>query len=350
MKFSRNPTSTPPNGPGPPDAPAPPGRRHRLRLTIAISVAAATVITLSAVFAGIASASTYRSGLPWASGVYQPNSTPASLATFGTWRGHPMDVATVWGNRATWNEVINPAFLFKRWQHAPEILALGMPMLPEKVPGVSIQACATGAYNSYWRQFGTNISAYGLGSSIIRLGWEFNGNWYIWQASNPATWVKCWQQIVTSARSTAPNLQWDWNVNRGVSAGLADPTQAYPGDAYVTTIGVDNYDQWPPANAAGGWNTQLNGPQGLMYWLNFAQAHGKKFAIPEWGNMTTGTDPGRDDPAFVNDMLGFFKAHAGSLAWEANFQGPNINNFTWLCVQNSHCKFLLSRGDDGSPY
>ena len=147
-------------------------------------------------------------------------------------------------------------------------MVFGVAMLPENVPGVSIQACASGAYNSYWRQFGTNISAYGLGKSIIRLGWEFNGNWYIWQASNPTAWAECWRQIVTSARSTAPGLQWDWNVNRGVSAGLADPTLAYPGDAYVNTVGVDSYDMWPPATTSANWNEQLNGTQGLNYWLD----------------------------------------------------------------------------------
>jgi hypothetical protein len=140
--------------------------------------------------------------------------------------------------------------------------------------------------------------------------------------------VQCWQHIVTSARATAPGLQWDWNVNRGPSAGLADPTLAYPGNAYVNTIGVDTYDIWPPATTSGGWNQQLNGTQGLMYWLSFAKANGKQFAVPEWGNIipgTTapGTNAGGDDPAYVNDMLGFFEAHSAALAWEANFQGPS---------------------------
>ena len=200
-----------------------------------------------------------------------------------------MDVATVWPSRATWNDVVNPAWLYQQWKGAPEKVAFGEAMLPENVPGVSLAACAAGSYNSYWRQFGTNISAYGLGNSIIRLGWEFNGNWYIWRASNPASWATCWQQIVTSARTTAPGLQWDWNVNRGVSAGLADPTLAYPGDAYVDTVGVDSYDMWPPATTSANWNQQLNGTQGLMYWLNFAKAHGKQFAVPEWGNVMPGT-------------------------------------------------------------
>ena len=331
MIFRRKPRSTATDLRAPPASRMRSGRARAMRAAaVATAGLAAAGLTLTAVFAWGASASTpsvkNRSGMPWASGVYLPNATPASVAAFGTWRGAPVDVATVWPNRNSWNDIVNPAWLYKGWRGAPEKVAFTEAMLPEGVRGVSIQACAAGSYNSHWRQFGTNISAYGLGNSIIRLGWEFNGNWYIWRASDPASWVKCWRQIVTSARATAPGLQWDWNVNRGVSAGLADPTQAYPGNAYVDTVGVDSYDMWPPATTSAGWNWQLNRTQGLMYWLNFAKAHGKKFAAPEWGNVmpgtvATGNHAGGDDLAYVNDMLGFFQAHAANLAWESTFQG-----------------------------
>jgi hypothetical protein len=303
-------------------------RISRARKTRAIAVAAGLAsvgLVLTTVFAFGASAQAH---VRWASGVYLPNATPASVDAFGAWRGTPVDVATVWPSRASWNDIVNPAWLYQRWQGSPVTVAFTEPMLPEGVAGVTIQACAAGSYNSYWRQFGTNISVYGLGNSIVRLGWEFNGNWYIWAATNPAAWVQCWQQIVTSARATAPGLQWDWNVNRGASAGLADPTLAYPGDAYVNSVGVDTYDMWPAATTASGWNSQLNGTQGLMYWLNFAKAHGKQFAVPEWGNILPGTtapgsNAGGDDPAYVNDMIGFFQAHSAILSWESNFQGPS---------------------------
>jgi len=311
---------------GPADAAAEPAigtsRKRRRGLIAAAAAIVAVIVALTWIFAEMASAANL-SGLPWQSGVYMAGATPATVSSYGTWRGDQVDVVTTWANRATWNDIVNPAFLYQRWQGAPQTMVFGVPMLPEQVSGVTIQACANGAYNSYWKQFGTNISSYGLGKSIIRLGWEFNGNWYAWTATDPVSWVKCWQQIVTSARSTAPNLQWDWNVNRGVSPGLADPTQAYPGNAYVDTIGIDSYDQWPPANATNGngWNTQLNGTQGLNYWLNFATAHGKKLAVCEWGNVATGGNPGGDDPAYVNDMYNFFKTNAANIAWESNFQG-----------------------------
>jgi hypothetical protein len=186
---------------------------------------------------------------------------------------------------------------------------------------VSIQACANGAYNAHWRQFGQVIRSYGLGSSIIRLGWEFNGKWYPWAATNPTAWAECWRQAVTSARSTAPRLRWDWNVNRGVSSALANPVLAYPGNHYVSMIGVDSYDQWPPVARPGGWQKQLDGKQGLSYWLAFAKAHGKKLSVPEWGSIRYGRSAGRDDPQYIRDMRAFFAANARHIAYEAIFQG-----------------------------
>jgi hypothetical protein len=302
-------------------------RRARRTLMVAAAVAVAVPVALAtsvSAFASPAAPAVTASGLPWASGVYLSGATPASVGAFGAWRGHPVDVVTAWGNRASWNDITDPAFLYRQWQGTAKTMAFGVAMLPEHVAGVSLQACAAGDYNAHWRQFGTDIAAYGLGRSVIRLGWEFNGNWYAWQAANPVTWAACWRQIVTSARTTAPNLQWDWNVNRGVSAGLADPTRAYPGNAYVTSIGVDSYDMWPGATSAANWQKQLNGPQGLNYWLAFAKAHGKKFAVPEWDNVTTGGSPGGDNTAYVNDMLGFFKANAPSIAYESVFQASTV--------------------------
>jgi hypothetical protein len=262
-----------------------------------------------------------RSGLPWASGAYPLHDTPTGAAAFAAWRGRPLDVVEAWSARATWADITDPAWLYQRWKGQSYTLAFGVAMLPEDVAGVSLQACADGTYNAYWREFGRVIASYGLGDSIIRLGWEFNGNWYVWQATHPTVWAECWRQIVTSARSTAPGLQWDWNVSRGVSAGQTNPRLAYPGNAYVDMIGVDSYDSWPPATTAAGWHYQLKGKQGLDYWLAFAEAHGKLLSVPEWGNVSSGTSAGGDDPHYVRDMRAFFAANAAHIAFEANFQG-----------------------------
>jgi hypothetical protein len=211
-----------------------------------------------------------------------------------------------WSARATWQEIEDPAQLYQTWSGKPYTMVFGVAMLPEQVPGVSLQACANGAYNAHWREFGRVITSYGLGRSVIRLGWEFNGNWYVWQASQPSAWAECWRQIVTSTRSTAPHLLWDWNVNRGVSSGLADATKAWPGGKYVDIVGVASYDSSPSATTPAGWQIQLNGPFGLNFWLQFATAHGKPLSVPEWGNLGPSLG-GEDDPLYVLHMLDFLQ-------------------------------------------
>ncbi len=269
------------------------------------------------------------SGLPWASGVYLTADTPAAVSAFAAWRGRPVDIVEAWLSQSSWTTITDPAWLYRRWAGSGYRMVFSVPMLPN-VSGVSIQACATGAYNARWRQFGKVISSYGLGYSIIRLGWEFNGDWYRWNASNPAAWVRCWRKVVTSARSTAPHLRWDWNVNRGLSSALADPIKAYPGNAYVSVIGVDSYDWWPPARTSAGWQRQLNGPQGLNYWLRFAEAHGKRLSLPEWGNEKRGVTAGGDDPAYVRDMRAFLAANAPHIAYEVNFQNPASTGVSYM--------------------
>jgi hypothetical protein len=278
-----------------------------------------------------------RSGLPWASGAYTSVAGQPGAEAFGAWRGRPLDVVDTWSARSIWSDIVTPTWLYEMWSGSPYTMAFGVAMLPEDVSGVSLQMGADGKYNAYWKEFGSVIASYGLGDSIIRLGWEFNGNWYVWQATQPEVWAECWRQIVTSVRSTAPGLRWNWNVSRGVSAGLAEPTQAYPGDAYVDMIGVDSYDQWPPATTAAGWQSQLNGTQGLSYWLAFAQAHGKQFSVPEWGNVGPGPSTGGDDPQYVVDMAAFFAANALNIAFECNFQGasPGTNYGVGTTIPNS---------------
>jgi len=347
MIFGRKPGSTAAalrmsSGSGVPSGrPRAPRSRPRLAAVVAMvcGVAVCGAANLGAVPAGAVMAPTHstalagataasspnRSGLPWASGAYLPADTPAAAAAFGAWRQRPLDIAEVWTNRSTWADITDPAWLYPRWQGSPYTLVVTVPMLPN-VPGVSIQACAGGAYNGYWRQFGQTISSYGLGSSIIRLGWEFNGKWYSWAATDPTAWAECWRQAVTSARSTAPQLRWDWNVNRGVSSALANPIRAYPGNDYVSMIGIDSYDQWPSVASAGGWQRQVNGKQGLNYWLAFAKTHGKKLSVPEWGSLRYGRSAGRDDPQYIRDMRAFFAANARYIAFEAIFQG-SIGNY-----------------------
>jgi hypothetical protein len=262
------------------------------------------------------------SGLPWASGVYVPGSKKENAAAFAAWRGRPVDVVVDWSARQNWNDIVNPTWLYDAWQGTPYTKVFGVAPIPEDGSG-NLQSCASGAYDDKWRQFGTNIKARGLADqSIIRLGWEFNGNWYAWSAHDPGAFAACFRKVVSAAESTAPELRWDWTVNRGRGQSVKDARAAYPGDAYVDIVGIDSYDMWPGVKSEADWNQHLNGEYGLKFWVDFAKQHGKKVSIPEWG-VYPGTAQaganGGDNPMYISKMHEFFESLGDTLAYEAYF-------------------------------
>jgi hypothetical protein len=261
------------------------------------------------------------SGLPWVSGVFPAGAGTAGVQAFGDWRGSDVDVVIDWSPRQSWNDVINPDWTYSQWKGTPYTKVFGVAMLPEGEGDATMAGCAAGSYNDKWREFGTNIRNAGLdGESVIRLGWEFNGDWYKWQAGNPDEFAECWRQIVGSAESTAPALLWDWNPIRGAGKSVVDPRKAWPGDSYVDIVGVDAYDMWPGATDEASWAEQYSGAYGLKFWSDFAKDHGKKISVPEWGLYPTNTaSTGGDNAFFISKMQGFFKEEGSHLAYESYF-------------------------------
>jgi hypothetical protein len=263
-----------------------------------------------------------RSGLPWASGLYTRGSSPTRTAAFAAWRGRPVDVVVDWSARQTWSDIVAPTWLYQAWAGTPYTKVFGVAPIPEG-DNSTLQACAAGAYNQYWVQFGANIKAVGLDDeAIIRLGWEFNGNWYKWAATEPMTFRACWRNIYTSAESVAPALRWEWTVNRGGGQSIHDGRMAYPGDAYVDYVGVDSYDAWPAATDEASWQLQYAAPLGLKFWADFAKVHHKGFSVPEWG-VYPGTGNaghnGGDNAFYIGKMEAFFRSLGSDLAYESYF-------------------------------
>jgi hypothetical protein len=275
--------------------------------------------------AGTVKPAANQSGLPWQSGVYIPGDSTAAVSSFGTWRGARTDVTVTWPARSTWNDVVGSTWLYDRYKNTSQTVVLGLPPFPEHA-GATMAACARGAYDAQWRRFGTTIRDAGISQrTVVRLAWEFNGNWYAWSAKNPKQFVACWRHVQAAAESTAPALRWDWNVNRGRSPLGIDARKAYPGDRYVDIVGVDSYDGWPGVRSAAAWDEHVNGAYGLKFWANFARAHGKKLSIPEWG-VYPGTawagHNGGDNAYYVAKMFGFFRKYAKEMAYEAYFNEP----------------------------
>jgi beta-mannanase len=218
------------------------------------------------------------------------------------------------------------------WSNSGYTLSLGVPIIPtnaSNTPVGTLAAGATGAYNSYFVTLAQTLVAAGEANADLRLGWEFDGNWYAWDASTPAqeaNYATYFDQIVTAMRTVAgENFKFVWNPDasafvpdQAVDGANYNVELAYPGNAYVDYIGLDAYDQsWAtPQTPANAWS-QSTAPA-LSAALSFAQAQGKPLAFCEWGVAIRSDGHGLgDDPLYVNNMLSFMSAN--SVAYESYF-------------------------------
>jgi hypothetical protein len=264
-------------------------------------------------------------GVRWVSGAN--GNFPAEIEPWAAWTGRPVDLAVIFVGRETWQTVESddwPLSAFSRDQWAGQI-SVAVPLWPDS--GGNERDCATGDYDQYWHRFGVNLLRYGRGDAIVRLGWEFNGDWYDWYPRDVDTWKTCYQRTVTAIRSVAPDVRIDWTMtmHRDTLPGGGDVWSAYPGDAYVDIIGIDYYDMSPPAPDEDTWDQLCTAPSGLCTVIAAARAHGKTFSVPEWG-VASGSGGGADNPFFVEKMYDTFRANAGVLAYEAYYSNAEPDN------------------------
>jgi hypothetical protein len=245
-------------------------------------------------------------------GVYRGGGAADQVAGFERWNG---------GQRAAyaleflpmdgWASIERPAWLASRWRGAPQRVVYSVPLLPRS--GGSLAQGATGAYDGHFAAMARTLVAHGQGHASLRLGWEFNGDWFPWAAGrNPAAFVAYWRRVVTAIRGVpgaAFTIDWAPNLGRGAIA----PDRVYPGDAYVDVIGLDAYDQdWSPAfrDPIARWRSLMDQPYGLAWHRDFAAAHGKPMSFPEWGMIDRyDGHGGGDDPYYVRQMHDWIAAN-----------------------------------------
>jgi len=274
---------------------------------------------------------------------------------YAKWLGQPVVWAEDFEPIEQWdNNIEGGSWQLPEWQAWKAAvpgrrLILSVPLLPggwdrggpkrgDDVGPVSWTAAANGDYNIHFQHLAENLVKYNLGDSVLRLGWEFNGGWYTWRASdNPKAFATYWQNIVTTMRAVpgAQNLQFCFNPALGWLQFPAD--QAYPGDQYVDIIGLDIYDDsWAqgtypiPVDATPDqisairqkvWDEQLyGGNKGLKYWRDFAVSHHKLFALPEWGVDNRGDKhSGGDSPFFIQKIHDFITDPANNVYFACYF-------------------------------
>jgi Glycosyl hydrolase family 26 len=246
-------------------------------------------------------------------GVYEGAGCPGAerLADFQAWLGRRPDRVLEF---MTWQTMVeNSPWSMNCWKAAGiQSITYSLPMLPEDGSATLAQGAA-GRFDGIFRNVATTLVARGYPTAVIRIGWEFNGEWYAWAASkDPASWIAYWRRIVTTMRSVpGAKFKFDWCPGNGWTSFLAQ--DAYPGDAYVDIIGMDVYNQsWNP-NATTPelrWKDQVNQRHGLKWHAEFAAAHNKPISFPEWGTGTRADGHGSgDDPLFIEQMSEWIVTH-----------------------------------------
>jgi endoglucanase len=133
-------------------------------------------------------------------------------------------------------------------------------------PNDTIPNVLSGKYDAYLHQWAKDAKTDGR-RFLLRMAHEANGNWYAWSyaGSVPASkYADMWRHVhdIFTAEG-ATNVRWVFCPN-AVGPGIADFTNAYPGDAYVDYVGLDSY------NFDSGGN-----------WLTFSQLFQPSYALME---------------------------------------------------------------------
>ncbi len=268
-------------------------------LRIAAAVATAALLALS-VGAGNASAASPSGTL----GLYTGAADVAGVQDFEGWVGTPVGNVLDFLPKTDWSKVDNPDWWTSGWSSTPHQVEYSVPLIPNT--GGTLKEGAAGAYNDHFLNLAKELVAGGESDAVLRLGWEFNGNWYKWKASSdPASFVGYWRQVVDTMRGVpGQNFKFDWCPT--AAKGSIAPDQVYPGDSYVDYIGQDLYDQsWIPnyQDPQARWQDYLTRPYGLQWHRDFAGAHGKPMTYPEWGlAIRPDGHGGGDNPYFIQQM------------------------------------------------
>ncbi|MFC4785113.1 glycoside hydrolase family 26 protein [Nocardioides sp. MAHUQ-72] len=181
-------------------------------------------------------------------------------------------------------------------------------------PAYTLDRIASGALDGYVSRWARQIRSYGK-PVVIRLAHEMNGNWYPWaegvNGNGPGDFVAAWRHVVGVFKANrVGNVTWSWAPNVPYD-GSTPLSRLYPGDAYVTRVGLDGYN----------WSTL----QPWSTWQSFADVFGPGLAQlaaltskPVYIAETASPEVGGDKAAWIADMWSTLAAH------------PEIRGVTWF--------------------
>lgn len=236
--------------------------------------------------------------------VYTGN-TIADADSFRAWLGRPVTYSMAFFNQQSQADLV-ASVDFITTRHAGRTNIWSVPM--HGYDG-SLANAAAGNYDAIYLDIAQKIlAAAPAGAIAIRIGWEFNLSTQPWFAGDgkQATYIAVFQRIVGIFRGVSNRFRFDWCPNVQAQQ-MADPTAAYPGDAYVDVIGMDCYWTNGVDTSAGSglsfFNFIRDTAYGLQWQVDFAAAHGKPAALTEWAAN------GDAVPAYVSGIATWVRAN-----------------------------------------
>jgi mannan endo-1,4-beta-mannosidase len=166
----------------------------------------------------------------------EANGPPGSLApiqAFASLAGHKPDLI---GDYVGWNTPFDAAAARSAWSYGALYYLAWEPF------STTLADIAAGRSNRYISQFARQVKAAGV-PIAISFGHEMNGDWYPWGSTDasPASFVAAWRLIhAIFAADGATDVVWIWNPNV-ISASDVPLRPYYPGNAYVTWVGLTGY-------------------------------------------------------------------------------------------------------------
>jgi hypothetical protein len=330
------------------------GFSHRVRVALLVPV-----LGIGLMGAGFAAFSAVSSGAsnPPPLGIYEGYENASGVSSLGSAIGRQPSYAMDYLDGTSWSSMESGAASeAASWSGSGYSMTFSVPMLPNS--GATLSAGAAGDYDSYFQSIAQALVAHNEASSIVRIGWEFNGSWTPWYAnsSDSSEFVTFWQHIVDAMRSVSgAGFKFEWCPNIGDSGDLAS---FYPGNGYVDYVAADVYDQsWENYPGAAQEFSNLETEPGGLNWLtSFASQQGKPVALGEWG---LGPGPGHagqdysasnqevsggDDPTFIDDMA---KWIAANNVYEATYFDFGPSALSSSSNPNSYHALIADFGPSG---
>lgn len=286
-------------------------------------------------------------GRTWLSGAWSGGGISIKrIDGFGSWRGQPTDVVTTYPAYDTWEELRASEWHVSTFDGYKGRLAYGLPLLPKKEGEGSLGDVVDGKYDDVWNAIAKDFEKNERSDSFVRIGLEANGTWFPWGATaeRAARYKEAWRHVHSILKARSPELVFVFDITcgkalEGGNNRMDSLNKLYPGDDVVDVVGCDHYDSYTvKSRNAAEWKHTLRPEKaaGLADVADFARAHRKKFAVPEWGLTASNKDGAGDNPYFIYSMYGFFQQNKDILAFENYFNEPDeyLGSSLWGPVQH----------------